>query len=170
MFNFDTHNFPLYKSKRKCRWKIQQFLWTTDTKCPWSASERQMYVYTVVETLYILFKQFDSTWLHTYIHFFSSYFLINFFVLVFWWFDLYFSTVTNVFRSMIDNRCISTRHKKAYNDEIIRAVGDAIEAGYRHFDGASFYANEVEVGRAIRQKMKDEIVDRKDLFVVSKVK
>jgi aldehyde reductase len=71
---------------------------------------------------------------------------------------------------MIDNRCISTRHKKAYNDEIIRAVGDAIEAGYRHFDGASFYANEVEVGRAIRQKMKDEIVDRKDLFVVSKVK
>ena len=61
------------------------------------------------------------------------------------------------------------RDEKAYNDEIIRAVGDAIEAGYRHFDGASFYANEVEVGQAIRQKMDDAIIDRKDLFIVSKV-
>ncbi|EFX89980.1 hypothetical protein DAPPUDRAFT_300058 [Daphnia pulex] len=57
----------------------------------------------------------------------------------------------------------------AYNDEIIRAVGDAIEAGYRHFDGASFYANEVEVGRAVRQKIDDAIIDRKDLFIVSKL-
>lgn len=59
--------------------------------------------------------------------------------------------------------------QKAYHDEIIRAVGDAIEAGYRHFDGAAFYANESEVGRAIGQKMTDGVVDRKDLFIVSKV-
>lgn len=56
-----------------------------------------------------------------------------------------------------------------HHDEIIRAVGDAIEAGYRHFDGASFYANEIEVGQAIRQKMEDGAVDRKDLFIVSKL-
>jgi hypothetical protein len=58
---------------------------------------------------------------------------------------------------------------KAYKDEIIRAVGDAIEVGYRHIDGAPIYGNEVEVGQAIRQKMNDAIVDRKDLFIVSKV-
>lgn len=58
---------------------------------------------------------------------------------------------------------------KAYNDEIIRAVGDAIEAGYRHFDGALFYANEVEVGQAIRQKINEKVVTRQELFIVSKV-
>lgn len=59
---------------------------------------------------------------------------------------------------------------KAYNEEIIRAVGDAIEAGYRHFDGAFFYANEIEVGKAIREKIEAKVVERKDLFVVSKVR
>jgi hypothetical protein len=58
---------------------------------------------------------------------------------------------------------------KAYKDEIIRAVGDAIEVGYRHFDGGPIYGNEVEVGQAIRQKIDDAIIDRKDLFIVSKV-
>ncbi|EFX88431.1 hypothetical protein DAPPUDRAFT_230297 [Daphnia pulex] len=58
---------------------------------------------------------------------------------------------------------------KAYKDEIIRAVGDAIEVGYRHIDGAPIYGNEVEVGQAIRQKMDDAIIDRKDLFIVSKL-
>ena len=66
-------------------------------------------------------------------------------------------------------------HKKArdksqaYKDEILRAVGDAIEVGYRHIDGAPIYGNEVEVGQAIRKKIDDAIIDRKDLFIVSKV-
>lgn len=58
---------------------------------------------------------------------------------------------------------------KAYNDEIIAAVSDAIDAGYRHFDGAMFYSNETQVGEAIQAKIFDGTVQRKDLFIVSKV-
>ena len=46
---------------------------------------------------------------------------------------------------------------------------DAIDAGYRHFDGAMFYANEIQVGQAIKAKIDDGTVQRKDLFIVSKV-
>lgn len=41
----------------------------------------------------------------------------------------------------------------------------AIEAGYRHLDTAAFYANEAEVGRAVREAP----VPREELFVTSKV-
>ncbi|KQM82928.1 aldo/keto reductase [Agromyces sp. Leaf222] len=41
----------------------------------------------------------------------------------------------------------------------------AIDAGYRHLDTAAFYANEAEVGRAVRETD----VARDDLFVTSKV-
>jgi len=49
--------------------------------------------------------------------------------------------------------------------EVINAVKWAIEAGYRHIDTASVYKNEEGVGEAVKQCG----VDRKDLFVVSKV-
>ncbi|GAA1947160.1 aldo/keto reductase [Agromyces allii] len=41
----------------------------------------------------------------------------------------------------------------------------AIDAGYRHLDTAAFYANEAEVGQAVRESD----VAREDLFVTSKV-
>jgi len=41
----------------------------------------------------------------------------------------------------------------------------ALEVGYRHIDTASFYNNEASVGEAIHQSN----VDRKDIFVTSKV-
>ena len=44
-------------------------------------------------------------------------------------------------------------------------VAEAIKVGYRHIDGAAVYANEPGVGQGI----KDSGIDRKDLFVTSKV-
>ncbi|XP_056373654.1 aldo-keto reductase family 1 member C3-like isoform X2 [Hyla sarda] len=45
----------------------------------------------------------------------------------------------------------------------------AIEAGYRHVDCAYLYGNEVEVGRAIREKIADGTVRREDLFFTGKL-
>lgn len=47
----------------------------------------------------------------------------------------------------------------------INIIKYALEVGYRHIDTASFYNNEGSVGEAIRQSN----VDRKDIFVTSKV-
>ena len=41
---------------------------------------------------------------------------------------------------------------------------DAVAAGYRHFDGASFYGNEVHLGRALRKSG----IPRKEFFITSK--
>lgn len=49
--------------------------------------------------------------------------------------------------------------------EVVNAVKWAVGAGYRHIDTASVYKNEEGVGEGIKQCG----VDRKDLFVVSKV-
>ena len=50
-----------------------------------------------------------------------------------------------------------------------QAVVDAIDAGYRHLDCALAYQNEHEVGAAIKEKIADGTITRKDLFVTSKV-
>ncbi len=50
-------------------------------------------------------------------------------------------------------------------NEVIQAVGDALDYGYRHIDTASIYKNEKGVGEAIRNSS----VKREDIFVVSKV-
>jgi diketogulonate reductase-like aldo/keto reductase len=44
-------------------------------------------------------------------------------------------------------------------------ISDAIAAGYRHFDGASVYGNEVQLGQALRKSG----IPRKEFFIVSKV-
>ncbi len=55
---------------------------------------------------------------------------------------------------------------QADNDqEVIDSVKDALEIGYRHIDTASFYKNEEGVGQGI----KGSSVDRKDIFLVTKV-
>lgn len=50
-------------------------------------------------------------------------------------------------------------------NEVINAVKDALDHGYRHIDTAAIYNNEQGVGAGI----KESNVDRKDVFLVSKV-
>ena len=45
----------------------------------------------------------------------------------------------------------------------------AIKAGYRHFDAASDYGNEAEVGDGIQRAIVDGLVSREDLWITSKL-
>lgn len=45
----------------------------------------------------------------------------------------------------------------------------AIDAGYRHIDGALVYYNEHEVGQAMRERIADGSVKRDDIFYCGKV-
>ncbi len=58
---------------------------------------------------------------------------------------------------------------KSEPGEVKKAVYWAIEAGYRHIDCAAIYQNEQEVGEGIANAIKDGLVQRKDLFVTSKL-
>jgi diketogulonate reductase-like aldo/keto reductase len=55
------------------------------------------------------------------------------------------------------------------SDKAQKAIEDAISAGYRLLDGAEFYKNEEQVGKAIKNKIRDGTIKREDVFVVSKV-
>ena len=58
---------------------------------------------------------------------------------------------------------------KLAGDEVDTIVRTAIELGYRHIDTASFYDNEEQVGKAIRDAIAAGDVSREDLFVTTKL-
>lgn len=58
---------------------------------------------------------------------------------------------------------------KIPNEVCATQVYEAIKLGYRLFDGAQDYGNEKEVGEGIRQAIAEGVVERKELFVVSKL-
>lgn len=45
----------------------------------------------------------------------------------------------------------------------------AIDAGYRLIDTAWAYENEAAIGKAVRAKIAQGVVKRKDMFIVTKV-
>lgn len=55
------------------------------------------------------------------------------------------------------------------NEEAASVVEQAIRVGYRHIDTAEFYGNEQGVGAGIRAAIERGIVQRKDLFVTTKL-
>ncbi|OQD73029.1 hypothetical protein PENDEC_c017G00034 [Penicillium decumbens] len=58
---------------------------------------------------------------------------------------------------------------KVNNDTCADQVYEAIKAGYRLFDGACDYGNEVEAGQGVARAIKDGLVKREELFIVSKL-
>ena len=58
---------------------------------------------------------------------------------------------------------------KVNNDTCADQVYNAIKTGYRLFDGACDYGNEKEAGEGVARAIKDGLIKRQDLFIVSKL-
>ncbi len=54
-------------------------------------------------------------------------------------------------------------------EDVANAVAGGIRAGYRLFDCAACYGNEDKIGAAFRAAFDEGVVERKDLFIMSKV-
>ena len=56
-----------------------------------------------------------------------------------------------------------------HGDTCKNSVREALESGVRLIDTASAYGNEEEIGEAIREAIDDGIVEREELFVITKI-
>ncbi len=55
------------------------------------------------------------------------------------------------------------------NEDAEEIVYDAIKNGYRLIDTAAYYGNEIGVGKGVRKAIKEGIINRKDIFITSKI-
>lgn len=53
--------------------------------------------------------------------------------------------------------------------DVYRAVTEAVLAGYRHFDCAAIYENQVEIGEALNAVISEGLVRREELWITSKL-
>jgi alcohol dehydrogenase (NADP+) len=58
---------------------------------------------------------------------------------------------------------------KSTPGEVYAAVKTAIAQGYRHIDCAAIYANESEVGKALKESFDEGIVSREEMWITSKL-
>ncbi len=58
---------------------------------------------------------------------------------------------------------------KSEKDKTYQAIREAINIGYRHFDCAFIYENEIEIGRAIQDAITAGEVKREELWITSKL-
>ena len=56
-----------------------------------------------------------------------------------------------------------------HGDECIDSVKSALQSGVRLIDTASAYGNEEEVGRAVREAIEEGLIEREDVFVITKI-
>ncbi|KAI7901063.1 NADP-dependent oxidoreductase domain-containing protein [Cokeromyces recurvatus] len=64
---------------------------------------------------------------------------------------------------------LGTWQASEQDDTVYKSIKAAIAAGYRHIDTAMMYGNEAEVGRGIRDGLKENGLERKDIFVTTKL-
>jgi diketogulonate reductase-like aldo/keto reductase len=53
---------------------------------------------------------------------------------------------------------------------VTNAVKAAIDAGYRHIDGAWLYETEAEIGVGLKEKIAEGVIKREDMFLTGKVR
>ncbi|KAI9272457.1 xylose reductase [Sporodiniella umbellata] len=53
--------------------------------------------------------------------------------------------------------------------DVAEVVYNAIKTGYRMIDGALIYGNELQIGQGIQKAISEGIVQREDLFIISKL-
>ena len=54
-------------------------------------------------------------------------------------------------------------------EEVSEAVAGAVRCGYRMFDCAACYGNEPQIGKVFQEAFEEGVVERKDLFIMTKV-
>ena len=55
------------------------------------------------------------------------------------------------------------------HEDVSEAAAGAIRCGYRLFDCAACYGNEAQIGTVFQEAFQEKAVERKDLFIMSKV-